>query len=125
MVERGVSERAVKYWLAGELKPRALPLARLMMLVGESEVDFESATSSIFIEDDKDKLHGKSKQSTSKKSSKETKLDCDYCPLFKLYGLAKFVDGEGTGNTFKIMFISIGGVLAVANYFHEFWQKKK
>jgi F0F1-type ATP synthase assembly protein I len=30
-----------------------------------------------------------------------------------------------TGNTFKIIFVSLGGVGAVGYYFWEFWQKKK
>lgn len=30
-----------------------------------------------------------------------------------------------TGNTFKIIFLSIGGVSVVAYYFREFWVKKR
>lgn len=50
------------------------------------------------VEDKKD-MSSKEKKTKSKKSSKKTKkteakLDCEHCPLFKLYELDKFVDGE-------------------------------
>ena len=50
-------------------------------------------------------------------------------PILVILGMAivgMLIDSfAGTANTFTIIFLSIGGVLAVANYFREFWQKKK
>ena len=50
-------------------------------------------------------------------------------PILVIFGMAivgMLIDSfAGTGNTFTIIFLSIGGVVAVANYFREFWQKKK
>lgn len=50
-------------------------------------------------------------------------------PILVIFGMAIvgiLIDSfAGTGNTFKIIFLSIGGVFVVANYFREFWQKKK
>jgi len=50
-------------------------------------------------------------------------------PIIVIFGMAivgMLIDSfAGTGNTFKIIFLGIGGVLAVASYFREFWQKKK
>lgn len=50
-------------------------------------------------------------------------------PILVLFGMAivgLLIDSFiGTGNTFKIIFLSIGGVSVVAYYFREFWVKKK
>ena len=50
-------------------------------------------------------------------------------PILVIFGMAivgMLIDSfAGTGNTFKIIFLSIGGVFTVAYYFREFWQKKK
>jgi len=50
-------------------------------------------------------------------------------PILVILGMAivgMLIDSfAGTSNTFTIIFLIIGGVFAVANYFREFWQKKK
>jgi F0F1-type ATP synthase assembly protein I len=50
-------------------------------------------------------------------------------PILVIFGMAIvgiLIDSfAGTGNTFKIIFLSIGGVSVVAYYFREFWVKKK
>jgi len=50
-------------------------------------------------------------------------------PILVLFGMAivgMLIDSFiGTGNAFKIIFLSIGGVSVVAYYFREFWVKKR
>ena len=50
-------------------------------------------------------------------------------PILVLFGMAivgMLIDSfTGMGNTFKIIFLSIGGVSVVAYYFREFWVKKR
>jgi hypothetical protein len=50
-------------------------------------------------------------------------------PIIVVFGMAIvgiLIDAfAGTGNTFKIIFLGLGGVGAVAYYYREFWQKKR
>jgi len=50
-------------------------------------------------------------------------------PIIVIFGMAIvgiLIDSfVGTGNTFKIILVSIGGVGIIGKYFLDFWQKKK